>query len=273
MILAAILASLAAAAGPAMLVFCAPGYPGTTAEAQPAMDAFARALARAAGQPEGSFAAAYHETEEGGMARLAEPDASLAILPLPLYLEKERALRLRPLALVVQKGGAASEPWALVAKKGRIRGPASLAGWQVVSQAGYSAAFLRGPVLGPFGGLPPTARPVASGAILSALRKAAAGEDVALVLDRAQAASLATLPFAAELEQVSLSPPLPVAIVAAVAERLPPARARAVVAALAKLPSDPVGAEALEAIRLAGFASLDEKGLAAARAAFERGRR
>lgn len=271
--LAAILASLTAAAGPTTLVFCAPGYPGTTAEAQPAMDAFARAVARAAGQAEGSLAAVYHETEQGGMERLGQPDAGLAILPLPLYLEKERELRLKPLAQVIAKGGAAAEPWTLLAKKGRVDRPAAMANWQVVSVAGYSTAFLRGPVLGSFGGLPPNARVVFTGAILSALRRAAAGEDVAVILDRAQAASLATLPFADELQAVATSAPLPVAVVAAVGNRLPAVRARALAAAMAKLPGDPSGAEALEAIRLAGFAPADEKAIAGARAAFDGARK
>ena len=58
----------------ATLVVCAPGYPGNTAEAQPAMDALARSLARAAHMPEGSLAALYEETEPGCMRRLAQPD-------------------------------------------------------------------------------------------------------------------------------------------------------------------------------------------------------
>ena len=49
-----VLVSTPAAAGPParpVLVTCAPGFPGTTAEAQPAMDALAAALARAAALP------------------------------------------------------------------------------------------------------------------------------------------------------------------------------------------------------------------------------
>lgn len=264
------LATLAgqARAAPPALVFCAPGYPGTTAEAQPAMDAFAAALAERARLPPGDLAAVYHEAEAAGLDRLARPDAALALVPLPFFLAREKALRLRPLLLVVEEGGAPLERWTLWAKKGRVQGPASLAGWQVTSTAGYAPAFLRGPVLGDFGGLPPGAKVVASGAVLSSLRKAAAGEDVALVLDRAQARSVATLPFAAELEQVTSSPPLPVALVAAVAKRLPEARVQALAKALRELAGDPRGAEALAGIRLSGFAPLDEKALAAARKAY-----
>src|SRR6059036_784782 len=48
-------AATGAAAGARTLVVCAPGYPGTTEEAQPTMDAFARAAEAAAGWPAGSL--------------------------------------------------------------------------------------------------------------------------------------------------------------------------------------------------------------------------
>ena len=51
--LAALLATLAFAADPVVFVAVAPGYPGTTAEAQASMDAFAAALAAQAGLPLG----------------------------------------------------------------------------------------------------------------------------------------------------------------------------------------------------------------------------
>ncbi len=49
MTLAAAIAALVLAAEPVTFVAVAPGYPGTTAEAQGAMDAFAAALAARAG--------------------------------------------------------------------------------------------------------------------------------------------------------------------------------------------------------------------------------
>ena len=38
------------------LVFCAPGYPGGTGDAQPYLDQFAQSVAAAAGWPKGSLA-------------------------------------------------------------------------------------------------------------------------------------------------------------------------------------------------------------------------
>src|SRR5688572_25109398 len=76
----------AAPRAPTALVACAPGYPGTTAEAQGAMDTFASALARAAQWPEGSVSAVYYPGEADGLARLDKPDAGVALVPLPFYL-------------------------------------------------------------------------------------------------------------------------------------------------------------------------------------------
>src|SRR5262245_52785698 len=92
------------------LVVCAPGYPGTTAEAQPTMDAFASAAAEAAGFKPGSLAAVYHETLKGGVERLGAADAVLALVTLPFYLEERARLRLTPrLQVSIEPGGA--ETW------------------------------------------------------------------------------------------------------------------------------------------------------------------
>jgi hypothetical protein len=85
-------APLVAAAAPFTLVVCAPGYPGTTAEAQPTLDAFAAAAAEAAGWERGKLAAVYHETERGGLEGIAKPDAAFALVPLPFLIEHGAAL-------------------------------------------------------------------------------------------------------------------------------------------------------------------------------------
>src|SRR5437588_465963 len=64
----------------ATLVVCAPGYPGTAGEAQPAMDALARALAAEAKLPPSSLSAVYEETEAAGMRRLARMAAVNSVL-------------------------------------------------------------------------------------------------------------------------------------------------------------------------------------------------
>jgi hypothetical protein len=259
-----------AASGPVTIVVCAPGYPGSTAEAQAAMTAFAAATASAAGwQPE-ELSAVYFETEQGGLDRLAEPDAALALVPLPFFLQHRAELSLEPRLQAVQQGGAAAEPWTLVAAAGVVKGPESLAGFELVSLAGYVPRFVRGPALGAWGVLPPTVTITFSSAVLSGLRRAAAGGKVALLLDRAQAAALPTLPFADKLEVVTRSAPLPVSVLAVVRGRLPAARLEPLQKALRDLGGTPIGAEALAGIRLTGFVPAEEQALARAREAFDR---
>lgn len=253
-----------------LLVVCAPGYPGSTVEAQPAMDALAGALGAAAGWKAGELAAVYFESEAAGLARLAEPAATLALVPLNFFLEHRERLQLVPLAQAVQLDGEAAESWSLVAAKGAVTGPSSLAGFELISLAGNTPRFVRGPALGAWGVLPADLRIVFSGALLSGLRRAAAGEKVALLLDRAQTAALATLPSAPQLEIVTRSPPLPVSVLCALGDRLPAARQKGLVAALTGLAATPAGAEALAGVRLARFVPADAKSLASARDAYAR---
>lgn len=253
-------------AAPVLLVVCAPGYPGTTAEAQPAMDALADAAAGAAGWPAGSVAAVYLPGEREGSERLRQGGAAAALVPLPFLLAHAAALRLEPRLQVEMQGAGSEERWALAVRKGAAPDAAALAGFTVQSIAGYAPEFVRGAVAG-WGRLPPTAKVVESAQVLSGLRQAASGAPVAVLLDGAQAAALPSLPFAADLEIVARSAPLPTAFVARVGGRLPDARWKALEAALLRLGEDPPGAEALRGIRVVRFVRAGPKALASARRA------
>ncbi len=237
------------------------------------MDAFAAAVAARAGLPVTALGAIYAAREDAGIARLRAPDASIAVVSLPFFLEHEKALALRAELQPVLQGGAAAERWSLVVRKGRGATPAALDGFTILSSAGFSPTFVRGPALSGWGKLPATVRITQSSAVLSGLRRAAAGEPVAVLLDGAQEAALATLPFAPELEVVARSPPLPAGVVAVVERRLTPARWAKLGAALRELPADPAGAEALAAIRMSRFVPVDAKALSGARRAFAEARR
>jgi hypothetical protein len=259
----------ALAAGPAStLVFCAPGSPGTTEEAQGAMDAFAAAAAARAGLPSGALAATYAASEEAGLARLRARDAAVAFVSLPFFLKHEKALGLHAELAAVLQEGAAGERWSLVARKGRVSAPSALDGFTLVSTAGYAPAFVRGVALRAFGKLPASVKIVPSPGVLSSLRRAAAGEPVALLLDGAQGAALPTLPFAADLEVVARSPELPAGVVARVDGRVPAAQWEKLSGALRGLSEQPAGAQALAGIRMTRFAPLDATALAAARRAY-----
>lgn len=262
-------AALAAAAPPPVtLVICAPGYPGSTKEAQPSMDTLASAVSAAAGSPALSVAAEYYEAEDAGVARLKAAQTSLALVPLPFYLSHAKSLKLTPAAQAVEKDGLPAVSWTLVAKKGRVASSKDLSGFTIVSLAGYAPGFIKNVALKSWGELPADVTFQAEGQVLSALRKAANGDKLAVLLDATQAASLQTLPFAGELSVVTTSPPVPGIVVCTVGTTAPSTAATRLVKALLKLDRLPDGRAALDAVRLSKFVAMDQKALAAARTSY-----
>ena len=131
------------AASLATLVFCAPGYPGGAGDAQPLVDQFASAAVAASGWPAGSLVAVYDPTEDGGFAKLRGADAVLAFVPYPFYVEHAAELHLTPLVQADVSDIGPQQRWTLVAKAGRVTGPASMAGFTLLSVAGYAPDFVR----------------------------------------------------------------------------------------------------------------------------------
>lgn len=230
------------------VVFCAPGYPGSTAEAQPAMDAFAAALADAARRPPGSIVAVYHETEGAGLEALAAKETTLAIVPWPFYAKHREALGLEALRTLVPRGSSAPERWSLVAGKGKIATPADLAGYRLVTAAAYAPDFVS-EALAPWGALPDGVVLEPAGSVLASLRRAASGEKIALFLDGAQGSALATLPFASSLEVLARSKEFPPAVLCSLRGRGAKDLPRWL-EAIDRLPSIPSGKAALEGLRI-----------------------
>lgn len=232
------------------VIVCAPGYPGSTAEAQPAMDDFAAAVASAAKWRRDAVAATYFEREDGGVAALA--DAGLALVTLPFFLEHRAGAELRPRLLAVPEGREPLEPWTLVAGAGAVRSPADLDGWSIVSLAGHSPRFVRA-ALADWGTLPETVTVELSSAVLSSLRRAARGEPIALLLDAEQTAALERLPFADDLETVHTTRPLPVSLLCSVDDHVAETLVDTAVAALLSLGDAAAAADAMAGVRLDRF--------------------
>jgi hypothetical protein len=236
----------------ATLVFCAPGYPGGAGDAQPFVDQFAKTTATSAGWSE-TLAAVYDPTEQGGLAKLNDKDSVLAFVPYAFFVQHGAALHLAPLAQADVVGVGTEERWTLVGKAGgTVTDAKSLSGYTILSVAGYAPEFVKHSALAAWT-LPSDVKIEATGQILSVLRRVASGEPVVALLDQTQAASLATLPFAAQLKSLVQSPPLPVALIAVVDARIPAPRAKAVQAALTKMNAAAGGADTLASLRLKGF--------------------
>src|ERR1700693_5497608 len=95
----------------ATLVFCAPGYPGGSGDAQPFVDQFAKAAAASAGWKPDSLAATYDPTEQGGRTKLGERDSVLAFVPYAFYIQHAAALHLAPLAQADVASVGTQEHW------------------------------------------------------------------------------------------------------------------------------------------------------------------
>ncbi|HEY3785058.1 MAG TPA: hypothetical protein VGL55_07260 [Steroidobacteraceae bacterium] len=236
----------------ATLIFCAPGYPGGAGDAQPFVDQFASAAVASAGWPAGSLAAVYDPTESGGLAKLAGPDAVLAFVPYPFFVEHASQLHLTPLAQADVAGTGTTERWTLVARAGRPIGAQSLNGYTILSVAGYSPTFVKQSALGAWT-LSPAIKVESTGQLLSALRRVASGDPVVALLDQTQAAAVPTLPFAGQLASVLQSPPVPVAIIAVVDSRLTPARAHALQIGLLRMGHSGPSTDTLGSLHLQGF--------------------
>lgn len=250
-------AASAAPTSPAIVV-CAPGQPGSTEEAQPTMDVLAKAVSSKSG---GAFTAIYDPNDSAGAKRLAE--SGLGIVTLPFYLEHVRELGLHARLVAVQKGRPALDRWAVVVKKGRAADPSGLKSFTITSAVAFAPGFIRGVVLG--GKAISDVKLKQSTAVLSALRHAADGDPVAVVIDGATEASLATLPFGKDLEIIWHSPSLPAAVIVTIDKKLDDKAWAPLEKAFLALANDAAGAAALDAVRMATFVALDDpKALAAA---------
>jgi hypothetical protein len=248
MIATCVVAVLAFAAPPPryLVVVCSPGSPGTTEDARPAMDAFAGALGKQAGVP---VSAVYDPSEDGGAARLKE--TGIGIVSLPFFLKHERDLALRPRLQIQQLGRPALEKWSLVARSGVT----SFDGYQIASTAAYAPGFVRGVVK-----LPASVKPIQVTAVLSALKRAASGEQLAVLLDGPQAAALSQLPFASKLAVAATSPPVPTAYVVTIDARVNDKAWAAIAKGF-----DTVAGAPLEGVQISKFEKVDDAALATAK--------
>ena len=192
----------------------------------------------------------------------------MGLVSLPFFLAHEHELGLHARLEAIQRARPALDRWALVAHEGRVARADDLAGMTILANPALAPAFVLGDVLGGLGALPASAQLGRSTAVLSALRRAANGEPVAVVVDGTQADSLASLPFAAKLAVVTRSPPMPSGLIVTIDARISDATWRKLEPALLALADDKHAADALAGVRLAGFAPVDDKALAAARTAF-----
>lgn len=242
------------------MVFCAPGYPGNTVQAQPAMDAFARAVEKTAGMPAGQLGAAYYESEGGGIEALRKPEVVIALTTLPFFLQDGEKTGLTPRLTAVRNGRQAQQ-WSLIAKNGRVAQAFDLDEWELTGPAGYAPAFVRA-LLQSWGPLRASTKITFSPAPLGALKRVADGESVAVLLEPEQVQAIFPKhPLAKDLEIVTTSKPVPSSVVCVVRGRMNEAAVAKILDAFLRLQSSPEGVESLKTMRIDRFETMDPRAL------------
>ncbi len=235
------------------------------------MDAFAAAVGAAAGWAPDTLAAVYFEKEAAGVEAITGEETAFAMVTLPFFLEHREALELKPVAQAVPVGGDATQVWTLVAAVGRVEVPKDLSGWEIAGIGGHSPSFVRAMVFDGWGSAPEGLDIVSSSRVLTELRRAAKGDNVAVLLDGPQAESLGRLPFGKDLEILRTSPDVPTSLVCSVKGRPTSDRELAFTEALLGLGGGGETSEALAGIRIERFVPVDRAALGRVIEIFDRG--
>jgi len=212
-ILALLFSSATSLAADKNMIFCLTGFPGTTAQAQQAIDNFLRHVENVLGWPANSASGAFYPDPVQGSSHLKNDSPSLAVVTPDLYLSLHKELKMKIIAKV-KAAGRGEEQYSIVVSKAKIKSLAELKGKKVAGAVLYNPTFVTNIL---FGGeikasdvtLVNEPRP------LSGLRSVNKGEVDAAVVDRSVLAHMASLPFAADLAVIHTSTTLPLPVVVA----------------------------------------------------------
>jgi ABC-type phosphate/phosphonate transport system substrate-binding protein len=233
-------------AGERDMLLVLPGFPGTSAQAQPYIDKMLRHLEAKLGWPAGSMSGRYLPDGVQGAADLASASPGLALVDPSVYAGQQQALGMKVIAKV-EVGGRGEETYSVVVRKG---GPASLGELKGKTVAGavvhdpkYVANVIMAGALGPADlRVVPEKRP------LKALRDVARGAVDAAVVDRAVVEHMAELDFAGEVVILHTSKPVPAPAVVVMGAGVP--HAAAIAGALVGMCGRPDGAELCKTLTL-----------------------
>jgi hypothetical protein len=209
LVLGVALSAPVAVAGSRDVLFWAPNAAGSPEQAVETMTSFSRYLEKVAGWDADSTRVDYRNTVESGEEQLEQDAPGFLVVPMPIWLRHHEEQGWTPLLTLVTDS-ADAQRYTLYGPPGSSL--ASMEGAPIRGDSAYDPAFVRGLVLD---GeelryeLEPTARP------LSAVRKAAKGEEVLVLLDESQRQALDSLPSGVELSLLAESPWMPAGVLVA----------------------------------------------------------
>jgi len=203
----ALVASLPSLAGEKDMLLCLPGFPGTSAQAQPYIDKMLRHLEGKLGWEAGSMSGAYLSDGPKAVARLKSDKPGLALVDPSVYAGHHKSMGMQVIAKV-QVVGSGPQTYSVIT---RVDGPgdlASLAGKKATGPVVHDPRYVANVLLDgelPVGGLDLDVqkRP------LRALRAVARGKADAAIVGRAVVEHMGELDFASELRVIHTSKPVP----------------------------------------------------------------
>lgn len=257
-------------ASPLALAIVNPGGPGGGAEGDKLAGELASHLADAAGLAGDPITAAYFTQSAPAVTYLAKHKDAFVLGSLGFFLAQRRTAKLLPLARLVGQAGS-DELYSVVVRKGRYRNLDELRGKTLVGSV--LADDPRFVDRFAFGGklvasehfrCEPSERP------LSALRKLAADEVDAVLLNRSQRAALERMPLSEKLEVIHASAPVPtVGLMMTATPRTRRLRER-IVQAVTRLCGTEKGAPVCQTYGITGFEPVGEDTLREAIATYEK---
>jgi hypothetical protein len=251
----------AAKAARVALVIVNPGGPDAGAEGQKLAAQLAEHLGTSVGIDPSELEGSYFGRLAPAVAYLKQHKDAFVLGGLGVYLSQRQALKLVPLARLVGKGGTGEE-YSVVVRKGRyatlqeLRGK-SLQGSVLADDPRYVDRFVFGGklVACEWFACTPSERP------LSALRKLAADEVDAVLLDRVQAEALKAMPLAEKLQAIYSSGPVPTVGLMMVETPRTRALRERVVQAVTKLCATDKGAPVCQTYGITGFETMAKDAL------------
>lgn len=208
--------SLPSLAGERDMLLCLPGFPGTSAQAQPYIDKMLRHLENKLGWEPGSMTGAYLPDGSAAAGQLAEEKPGLALVDPSVYAGSYKTLGMTVIAKV-EVGGPGAQTYSVIT---RADGPTDLAGLEgkrVVGPVVHDEKYVVNVLLDkqvPRGSLELVNRQRP----LKALRDVARGKADAAIVDQSAVEHMGELAFASELRVIYTSAPVPPPAVVVIGE-------------------------------------------------------
>lgn len=202
-------AMVAAKAGkdPQKILFCLPGFPGTTQQAQPYVDKVLRHVEQELSWDSETLSGTYLTDGAEGVEALHKVRPFLALVGPSIYASQHGALNMSVIGQV-EVQGRGEESYSVITRKDGPKTIEELKGKKVLGAVVHDAKFVHNVLWDkkiPVGSatLEATQRP------LQALRKVARGQADAAVVDSMVSSGLSDLPMAKDLKIIHTSEPVP----------------------------------------------------------------